>query len=250
MFSCRLEVYEYMKEKYGASPEFMWARFPDYAVFRHGDNRKWFGLIMNVSKRKLGDFPDEPTDILNLKLSDPLAVDFFTQQQGIFRGYHISRGNWISVLLDGSVPMETICDLIAESYTVTASAQKKRKTRPPKEWLIPANPKYYDIAHAFDDAKEILWKQGAGVKKGDTVFVYAGAPISAILFRCKVTETDIPYEYHDKAVSMKAVMKIRLERKYPPTRFTFDVLKNEFGIYAVRGPRGVTNSLSAALKGR
>ena len=31
-------------------------------------------------------------------------------------------------------------------------------------------------------------------------------------------------------------------------RFTFEVLKSEYGIYAVRGPRGIPHSLSEALK--
>ena len=35
---------------------------------------------------------------------------------------------------------------------------------------------------------------------------------------------------------------------YHDGRFTFDVLKEEYGIYAIRGPRGIPNSLSAALK--
>ena len=37
-------------------------------------------------------------------------------------------------------------------------------------------------------------------------------------------------------------------QRYKPDKFTFDRLKSEYGIYAVRGPRGIPNSLSAALK--
>ena len=43
-------------------------------------------------------------------------------------------------------------------------------------------------------------------------------------------------------------MKIKLQKRYAPDRFTFNVLKEEYGIYAVRGPRGIPNSLSAALE--
>ncbi len=53
-----------------------------------------------------------------------------------------------------------------ESYVTTASKQKKEKLRPPKEWIVPANPKYYDIEHAFDDTDEIDWKQGTRIKVG------------------------------------------------------------------------------------
>ena len=58
---------------------------------------------------------------------------------------------------------------------------------------------------------------------------------------------DIPCEYADKDLTINTVMKIRLLRRYEPERFTFDRLKEEYGIYAVRGPRGVPNSLSHEL---
>ena len=107
---------------------------------------------------------------------------------------------------------------------------------------------YYDSVHAFDRTDEINWKQGVGIKTGDTVFMYVGAPVSAILYKCKVTETDIPYHGHHEEINIKALMKIKLQKRYDSERFTFDVLKAEYGIYAVRGPRGIPNSLSEALK--
>lgn len=99
----------------------------------------------------------------------------------------MNKQHWITVLLDGSVPEERIYDLLEMSFMATASKQKKQGIRPPKEWIIPANPKYYDIVHAFDDTDEIDWKQGAGIKAGDTVFMYVASPVSAILYKCKVT---------------------------------------------------------------
>jgi hypothetical protein len=128
------------------------------------------------------------------------------------------------------------------------SVRKKEKVRLPKEWIIPSNPKYYDIIHAFDDTDTIDWKQGAGIKKGDTVFMYVGAPVSAVLYRCEVTETDIPYKYQDRNLTITALMKIRLLKRYAPDQFTFEVLKSEYGIFVVRGPRGIPNPLSAALE--
>ena len=127
-------------------------------------------------------------------------------------------------------------------------SRKKRKLRPPKEWIVPANPKYYDIQAAFETAREIQWKQGAGIKKGDTVFMYVAAPVSAILYKCRVTQTDIPFTYDDGNVHMQALMKIKLQKRYKPTSFTFEKLRDEYGIFAVRGPRGVPHSLSQALK--
>jgi len=244
----RQELFGYVKKKYKADPEYLWSRFPDYAIFRHSDNKKWFGLVMNVRKEKLGLDGEDMVDILNVKLSDPLLVDMLIRQSGYMRGYHISRGNWVSILLDGSVPFEEICGWLNESYMTTASRQKKQKVRPPKEWIIPANPKYYDIEKAFENADEIDWKQGRDIKKGDTIFIYVGSPVSAILYKCVVTKTDIPFRYDDGNVKMNSLMKIRLQKKYEPDRFTFSVLNDEFGIYAVRGTRGIPHSLSEALK--
>ncbi|MCH5317510.1 MAG: MmcQ/YjbR family DNA-binding protein [Eubacterium sp.] len=244
----REQLFDYIKKKYKADPEYLWMRFPDYAVFRHADNEKWFGLVMNIPMRKLGMDGDDNVDILNVKLSEPLLVDMLIRQSGYFRGYHISRGNWVSILLDGTVPFDDICRWLEESYLTTASKEKKQKLRPPKEWLIPANPKYYDIEQAFKNANEIDWKQGAGINKGDTVFIYLAAPVSAILYKCRVTEANIPFKYDDGNVRMKALMKLKLQKRYKPTAFTLEKLRDEHGIYSVRGPRSVPYSLSEALK--
>ena len=244
----REQLFSYVKKKYNAAPEYLWMRFPDYAVFRHADNGKWFGIVMNVSGKKLGLDDDVIVDILNVKLPDPLLAEMLVQQSGFFRGYHISRGNWVSILLDGSVPFEEVCRWLEESYLTAASRQKKQKMRPPKEWLVPSNPKFYDIIKAFEEADEIDWKQGAGIKKGDTVYMYVGAPVSAILYQCEVTEANIPFEDDDGNVHMKEMMKIRLLKRYPPDRFTFQRLKDEYNIFAVRGPRGVPHSLSEDLR--
>jgi len=56
------------------------------------------------------------------------------------------------------------------------------------------------------------------------------------------------YRHEDKNFKITALMKIKLQKRYKPDKFTFERLKSEYGIYAVRGPRGIPNSLSAALK--
>lgn len=244
----RQEIFNYVKSKYKTEPDYPFSTAPDYPVLRHRDNRKWFALIMNVPREKLGLKGGGRTDIINVKLGDPMLVDTVVRQPGYFYGYHISRSSWISILLDGTVPFEDICKWIDESYAVTASKQKKQKRRPPKEWLVPANPKYYDIEHAFDNKSEIEWKQGRGIKSGDTVYVYVGAPVSAVLFQCRVTETDIPYRYSDSNLTINELMKIKLLKRYRCDEFTFEKMKCDYGIYAVRGPRGIPHSLNEALK--
>ena len=231
----RQKVLDYINKKYKVQPEYPWRTSPNSAVFRHSDNNKWFALLMDIPGDKVGLNSADYVDVINLKIDDMIFRDMIIREA-------------VSVLLDGTVPENKVLDLIDMSYLATASAKKKEKIRPPKEWIIPSNPKYYDVIHAFEEADIIDWKQGAGIKKGDTVYLYVAAPYSAVMYKCKVLETDIPYNHADKYLTIKALMKIKLQKRYAPDRFTFDVLKAEYGIYAVRGPRGIPNSLSAALK--
>ena len=190
----------------------------------------------------------DPVDVINLKVDDLFFRDMLIREPGITPAYHMNKQHWVSVLLDGTVPGERVFELIDMSYLATASAKKKEKIRPAKEWIVPANPKFYDIEHAFSGTKEIDWKQGRGIRVGDTVFLYAAAPVSAILYQCRVTETDIPYDYRDRSLTITALMKLRLQKRYKPSAFTFERLKEAYGIFAVRGPRGIPHSLSEALK--
>lgn len=224
MKSFRKQLFAYIKEKYKASPEYLWRRFPGYAVFRHGDNQKWFALVMDVPGNKLGLATEEMVDIMNVKISDPLLADILVRQEGFFRGYHIRKGNWLSISLNGTVEFDEISKWLEESYTTTASAKTKQARRPAKEWIVPANPKYYDVEAAFSKENEIDWKQGKGIK------------------------TDIPFLFENGDVHMTSLMKIKLLKRYKPDQFTFDVLGEKYGIHAVRGPRGIPNSLSEALK--
>ena len=248
MKSFRDELFAYVKKKYRTSPEYLWMRYPNYAVLRHGDNQKWFALIMDVPGPKLGLDRKDNVDMLSVKMRDPLLADILVRQEGFLRGYHIGKGNWISILLDGTVAFEEIRKWLDESFMATASQETKYKRRPPKEWIVPANPKFYDVIAAFEKADEINWKQGKGIKTGDTIFLYVAAPVSAILYKCRVTKTDIPFRFDNGEVHMSSIMKIKLLKRYDPNRFTFDVLGKEYGIFAVRGPRGIPESLSEALK--
>ena len=242
----REKIFAYIKKKYKAVPEYPWGE-DDGAVLRHSDNRKWFALVMNVGRKKLGLPGDGRVDVVNLKIEDIVFKDVLMQDAGILPAYHMNKQHWITVLLDGTVEEEQICGLIDLSFAATASKKKKQKLRPPKEWIVPANPKFYDIEHAFDHEEVIEWKQSSAVKAGDTIFMYVAAPVSAILYKCKAVEVDIPYRYQDENLTITTLMKIKLQHRYRQEQFPFSRLKEEYGIYAVRGPRGVPNSLSHVL---
>ncbi len=240
-------VFRYVKEKYKSDIEYLWPKYPGYAVFRHKDNKKWYGLIMNIPGSKLGLNNTDTVDILNVKPGDPLMLDMMIRQKGFFSGYHMNKGNWMSVLLDGTVPFDEICRWIDISFSATASRETKNRIRPPKEWIIPANPRYYDIENAFESSDTIVWKQGKGIRNGDTVFIYAAAPISAVIFRCAVLKTDIPYDSRNDELNIKALMEIKLSKRYDTDVFTFQILRERYGVAAIRGPRGIPDKLSEDL---
>lgn len=50
----RTELEEYIKDTYHAEPDYPWIKYPHYEVFRHSHNKKWFALIMDIPKHKLG----------------------------------------------------------------------------------------------------------------------------------------------------------------------------------------------------
>ena len=204
---------------------------------------------MEVDRDKLGLSGSGSVSVINLKIDDVFFRDVIIKEAGIMPAYHMNKQHW--VLLDGTVHSSEVEKLIDVSFNATASKRRKkvREPREPKEWIIPANPKFYDVEAAFAKNSIITWKQGAGIIQGDTVYMYVAAPVSAILYKCRVLETDIPYDYQDKNLSIKALMKIELLKCYDRDAFTFSVLGDEYGIFAIRGPRGVPFSLSEALNG-
>ncbi len=245
----RKKINNYIEKEYDITPEYPWPKYNGNAVYRHKDNKKWFALIMDVGRDKLGLSGQGILSVVNLKIDDMFLRDMLIKEDGIMPAYHMNKQHWITVLLDGTVPAEKVKNLVDISYNATASKRRKKKTREPKEWIIPANPKFYDVEAAFKKNRIITWKQGAGINQGDTVYMYVAAPVSAILYKCRVLETDIPYDYQDKNLTITALMKIELLRCYERDAFTFSVLGDKYGIFAIRGPRGVPFSLSEALNG-
>ncbi len=224
-----------INEKYNVSPEFLWDFLPDYGVFRNERSNTWFGIVMNLDKSKILQTETGEVEVLNLKLDDNVSKAL--KVKGVYSPYHSSKKNWVSIILDNTLSDEKIMELVDLSYDISNIKG---------EWIIPANPKYYDIVNAFNETDTIIWKQSNNIWAGDIVYLYVAAPISAILYKCEVLEVDIPYKYSDKNVSMKKVMKIKLLKRYEKEKFTFEKL-SKYGIKAIRGPRGLTDKLSKDL---
>ncbi|MCD7844677.1 MAG: MmcQ/YjbR family DNA-binding protein [Oscillospiraceae bacterium] len=119
----RQRIFDYVKQTYGTEPEYLWVRYPSYAVLRHSDNRKWYGIIMDVPRNKLGLPGTDVTDVLDIKC-DPLMADQLRQQPGFLPGYHMNKKTWVSIPLDGTVSDDTVLELLDVSFRNTAKGRK------------------------------------------------------------------------------------------------------------------------------
>ena len=214
-------------KKYKIIPEFLWEKNPTFGVFRNQKSKKWFGIIMNIDKSKI--IPDQKgeIEILNLKLDDKN----YLQEKGIYSAYHMNKKSWVSIILDETLTDEKIMKLVEISYGLSALN---------KEWIMPANPTYFDVITYIESMPIFSWKQPKNINLGDTVYIYLGAPYSAIIYKCKVTELDI---YHDQK---DRVMNLNVVKKYDQKEYPFSKLK-EFGLNSVRSPRRIPYRLSKKL---
>lgn len=122
--SLREDVLQYAANHYGTTPEYLWPKSPCDAVLRHQDNRKWYALLMNLLPEKLGLSGSEPIDILNIKC-EPAMIGSLLSQKGYLPAYHMNKGNWVTILLDGSVEKDVIFSLLELSFDLTAGRRRK-----------------------------------------------------------------------------------------------------------------------------
>ena len=119
-------VIAYIRNTYGDAPEFLWKKFPDNAVFRRKDSRKWYGALLAVPKAKLSIPGEGIAEILNLK-AEPAEIEVLVDGRSYYPGYHMNKKHWFTVLLDGSVPMEELLRRIDESYRLSEKSSPNSK---------------------------------------------------------------------------------------------------------------------------
>ncbi len=231
LFEQTNRIAEQINKMYQDEPEFAWDKFPGYGIYRNNINKKWYALIMNINRSKIEEATGE-VEIVNVKLN-PESIPVLLKKKGFYPSYHMQKKNWISIILDDTLTDEEIMQYIIESHQFTEQSE---------EWIVPANPKYYDMINCFKDTDTIIWKQSSRIEVGDIVYMYIAAPYSCILYQCEAIEVNIPYEYADKNLSMKKVMKLKLIQKYNQDVYPFQKLK-ELGVTAIRGPRLITPKL-------
>ncbi len=104
-----------MKNYFGDDPEFLWEKYDDCAVFRRKDTMKWYAVLMTIPKSKLGFDSDESIEIIDLHIS-PDELDALVDEERYFRGYHMNKRHWYTIVLDGSIPTEELYARIIRSH--------------------------------------------------------------------------------------------------------------------------------------
>ena len=121
----RQQFLEYCLNTYGTTSDYPFDGDFDTAVLRHADNRKWYAIVMRVSRRKFGFDSDEVIDVVNLKLPTEMFGSFGAAD-GVYPADHMNKLHWISVLLPDA-PEDVIAFLTSASFEATRAAKKRSK---------------------------------------------------------------------------------------------------------------------------
>ncbi len=119
------ELIDYIFDAHSVEPDYPFPKDDVTCVFRHIDNRKWFGIAMVIPYRTVGINKPGDVDILNVKC-DPVMMGSLRGKSGFCPAYHMNKDKWITILLDGSAGQEDIKALLAISYSMTAVKLRRK----------------------------------------------------------------------------------------------------------------------------
>ena len=111
------ELIDHVRRKYGDELEYLWPKFPNNAIWRRKDNKKWYAAVLTVDKKKLGLSETGETEVIDLR-ADTETLPHLIDNKKYFVGYHMNKKHWITICLDDSVNIEEIKQRIADSYKI------------------------------------------------------------------------------------------------------------------------------------
>ena len=115
---------EYCFDTYGTAPDYPFDEDFETAVLRHANNKKWYAIVLRVSRRKFGFDTEEVIDVVNLKL--PIEMfGSFGASDGVYPAYHMNKLHWISVLLPDA-PDDVAQFLVNVSFEATKARRSKK----------------------------------------------------------------------------------------------------------------------------
>ncbi|BFU60878.1 MULTISPECIES: MmcQ/YjbR family DNA-binding protein [Rodentibacter] len=107
-----------IEQSYGTPAEYLWSKFPDYAVFRHQNNRKWFAVLMSPEAAKIGVEKEGKITIINVKVKTE-EIGSLRMMKGVYPAYHMNKEHWLSLNLS-EIDDNLLLELLDESFALTA----------------------------------------------------------------------------------------------------------------------------------
>ena len=108
-------ISDLINDLYHDKPSFLWQDEP-HGVFRNKENKKWYALIMEVTKDKI-TMGKELVNIINLKLPPEKILELL-EKEGYYQAYHMNKKYWLTIILDDTIKDEEIISLIKISYNL------------------------------------------------------------------------------------------------------------------------------------
>ena len=117
LFAQAKRISKYIEEKYKDLPEFLWEKFPNYAIYRKKENKKWYALFgaVNLLKIDKKSKSKDIVEIINIKVNKEETQNLI-KQKGIFEAYHMNKKSWVTIILDDTLEDIEIKNLIDKSY--------------------------------------------------------------------------------------------------------------------------------------
>ena len=108
-------INELIINKYNVNPEFLWEKYPSFAIYRK--TKKWFALVGNVPLNKIDKKSKltKEVEIINLKIKED-EKDILLNKKGYYEAYHMNKKNWITIILDDTLNDKEIEEMISNSY--------------------------------------------------------------------------------------------------------------------------------------
>jgi len=120
----REDFLQYCQRNYGTEADYPFNDDLETAVLRHRGNRKWYAIVMRVSRRKFGFDSDQAVHVVNLKLPVELFGSF-SPSDGVHPAYHMNKFHWISVLLPDAAE-DLVHFLTDTSYDATKAIARRK----------------------------------------------------------------------------------------------------------------------------
>ncbi|MDO4814213.1 MAG: MmcQ/YjbR family DNA-binding protein [Gemella sp.] len=110
-------ILKYVKEEFDIEPVYLWEKHPEFAVLRTKEKQKWIGLVMTISKEKLGLVGKGRVEAINLK-AKPEEIEKMIDGKNYLPAYHMNKKHWLTIVLDENISQDKIRELIKNSYNL------------------------------------------------------------------------------------------------------------------------------------